>query len=79
MPRGTTRVPDDIRCEMRRLETELFLARQTILDHYDLKKILPLQMDLVRDLAAGKVPPPAAQKIAAFNPATPCQHVMWKP
>ncbi len=32
MPRRTTRVPDDFRDEMRRLETELFLARQTILD-----------------------------------------------
>lgn len=54
-------------------------ARQTVLNHYDLKKILPLQMQLVRDIAAGKLPPPTAQKIAAFNPAAPHQHAMWNP
>lgn len=52
-------------------------ARQTIIDRYDLKKILPLQMQLVRDMANKQVPPPAAQKIAAWNPAAPHTAVMW--
>lgn len=38
-------------------------ARQTILDKYDLKDILPLQEKLVLDMAEGKLPPPAAKKI----------------
>ena len=43
-------------------------ARQTILDLYSLDKLLPLHLNLIRDLADGKNPPPTAEKIAAFNP-----------
>lgn len=43
-------------------------ARQSILDHYSLRKLLPLHIDLIRDLANGHTPPPTAAKIAAFNP-----------
>lgn len=46
-------------------------ARQTVLDHYDLKKLLPLHMQLVRDIAAGKVPPPIDQQIKQINPIIP--------
>lgn len=43
-------------------------ARQTILDLYSLKKLLPLHLKLIHDVAAGKNPPPAAKEIATMNP-----------
>ena len=43
-------------------------ARETILDTFALKKLLPLHLKLINDLASGKNPPPAAKEIAAFNP-----------
>jgi glycosyltransferase involved in cell wall biosynthesis len=43
-------------------------ARETILDTYSLKKLLPLHLKLINDVAAGKNPPPAAKEIAAMNP-----------
>ncbi len=45
-------------------------ARKTIVDRYSLDKVLDLHLDLIRDLAEGKCPPPAAQKIIDFNKAT---------
>ncbi len=42
-------------------------ARQTIVDRYDLKKLLPLHMGLIRDLSEKKIPPPAAKTIEEFN------------
>ena len=41
-------------------------ARQTAVDKYDIKTLLPLHAGLVRDLAAGHVPPPTAKKIEAL-------------
>lgn len=41
-------------------------ARQTILDRYALKKLLPLHMNLINDLAAGQKPPRAAKAIEAL-------------
>lgn len=38
-------------------------ARKTVVDRYDLKKLLPLHVGLVTDLARGDIPPPTAQKI----------------
>ncbi len=48
-------------------------ARQTVLQHYALQDVLPLHMQLVRDIAEGRTPPPAAAAIAAHYPppATP--------
>jgi glycosyltransferase involved in cell wall biosynthesis len=46
-------------------------ARKTILERYDLSKLLPLHMQLVRDLAAGQIPPQAAQTIRLMNPLPP--------
>lgn len=43
-------------------------ARQTIVEQYALKKLLPLHLKLIHDVASGKTPPPAAAEIAAFNP-----------
>jgi glycosyltransferase involved in cell wall biosynthesis len=42
-------------------------ARQTIIDKYSLHKLIPLHMELIRDLADRKLPPPAANKIKKFN------------
>lgn len=39
-------------------------ARRTAEERYTLKKLLPLQMALIDDLAARKMPPPAAARIA---------------
>ncbi len=39
-------------------------ARQTILDKYALKKLLPLHMCLITDLAEKKLPPPTMREIA---------------
>lgn len=38
-------------------------ARKTVVDRYDLKKLLPLHMSLVTDIARGEIPPPTAQRI----------------
>ena len=43
-------------------------ARQTIVDTFDLKKLLPMHINLIKDVAKGIFPPPAAAEIAAFNP-----------
>ena len=40
-------------------------ARQTIVEQFDLKKLLPLQMQLVREVASGQIPPPIATVLAA--------------
>lgn len=44
-------------------------ARQTILDKYDVKKLLPIHMDLISDVAKGDYPPLAQQKIDALYKA----------
>jgi glycosyltransferase involved in cell wall biosynthesis len=41
-------------------------ARQSMLDKYDLKKLLPLHMQLVRDVADRKLPPPAHASIQSL-------------
>lgn len=41
-------------------------ARQFVEQRYALKKLLPLHMELVRDVAKGQFPPPAHQKIEAL-------------
>ena len=53
-------------------------ARQAILNRFDLKKIMPLQMQLVREVAAGQVPPPVAQEIARWSPIAPYAESMWQ-
>ncbi|MBY0354348.1 MAG: glycosyltransferase family 4 protein [Rickettsiales bacterium] len=46
-------------------------ARQTILDHYDIKDLLPLHMSLINDLAAGHVPPPTHPTMMARHAHVP--------
>lgn len=41
-------------------------ARADMIARYDLNKLIPLHMDLVRDVAAGKLPPPTHQTIMAL-------------
>lgn len=53
-------------------------ARKTVVERYALNTILPLQMQLVRDLAKGQVPPAAARAIEKFNPAAAHANAMWK-
>jgi len=42
-------------------------ARATVLRHYALDRVLPLHRQLIDDLAAGNVPPPAAAAIEVFH------------
>lgn len=42
-------------------------ARQTIVDNYSLHKLLPLHVELIRDLADKKFPPPAAERIQKLH------------
>jgi hypothetical protein len=45
-------------------------ARQTVVERYDIKKLLPLHVKLVEDVAARKFPPPAAAAIEKlYEPA----------
>lgn len=46
-------------------------ARQTIQDRYALKTVLPLHIELVKDLAAGKIPPPSREAIQCLYKKTP--------
>jgi glycosyltransferase involved in cell wall biosynthesis len=46
-------------------------ARQTILDHYALKDLLPLHMALIDDLAAGRLPPPTHAQMMARHGHVP--------
>lgn len=41
-------------------------ARQTILDKYSMETLLPLQIQLIKDVANRQLPPPTAAKIAAL-------------
>jgi glycosyltransferase involved in cell wall biosynthesis len=52
-------------------------ARETVVARFDLKKVLPLHMQLVRDLSSSDAPPPTAAAIAAFNPVEPHRRAFW--
>ncbi len=53
-------------------------ARETVLERFDLMKLLPLQMQLVREVADGQIPPPVAKKIRAVSPIAPYKNVEWE-
>ncbi len=53
-------------------------ARQTVVDRFDLEKLLPLHMELVRQLARGNVPPPVSEDIKKISPIAPYSHAMWR-
>ena len=46
-------------------------SRKVIEDHYSLKKVLPLHLKLMEELASGKAPPPVAQEIRNLAQGTP--------
>ncbi len=45
-------------------------ARKTIVDRYALKKLMPMHVSLVEDLAKGEIPPATAKRIDAHHKAT---------
>lgn len=53
-------------------------ARQTIVDRFDLKKLLPLHVRLVEEIGAGQVPPPVAEEIKKISPLDPYKAAMWQ-
>ena len=53
-------------------------ARQTVVDRFDLEKLLPLHMELVRQIARGNVPPPVSEEIKKVSPIAPYSHAMWR-
>lgn len=52
-------------------------ARQTVIDRFDLSRLLPLHMQLVREVAAGQIPPPVAQEILRVSPVEPYLAGAW--
>ena len=53
-------------------------ARDTVVSRFALDDLLPLHMQLVRDLAAGHVPPPVAEKIKQVSLTAPYEKAMWR-
>lgn len=53
-------------------------GRATVVQRFDVEKLLPLHMQLVREVAAGKIPPPVAAQIAAISPTAPFADAMWE-
>jgi len=53
-------------------------ARETVVTRFALNRLLPLHMQLVREVAAGQIPPPVAEKISAMSPIAPYAHAMWE-
>lgn len=55
-------------------------ARSTIVSRYALDALLPLHLQLIRDLANGQLPPATAETIRAFNPLPPeGSAFLWNP
>jgi len=50
-----------------RMQNMRAAARQTVVDRYDLKKLLPMHLALIRDVASKQLPPPAAKTIEEFH------------
>jgi glycosyltransferase involved in cell wall biosynthesis len=53
-------------------------ARTTVVNRFSLTKLLPLHMQLVREVAAGQIPPPVAKEIEAISPIAPYACAMWE-
>ncbi len=54
-------------------------ARATVVERFDVNKLLPLHMQLVREVAAGQIPPPVAEKIKAISPLAPYGAAFFSP
>jgi glycosyltransferase involved in cell wall biosynthesis len=46
-------------------------ARQTIMDQYAFKTVLPLHLGLINDLAAGRIPPPTRDAVRSLHKKPP--------
>jgi glycosyltransferase involved in cell wall biosynthesis len=53
-------------------------ARATVVKRFALEKLLPLHMQLVREVAAGHIPPPVAKAIETISPIAPYASAMWE-
>lgn len=53
-------------------------ARTTVVNRFALSKLLPLHMQLVREVAAGQIPPPVAEQIKAVSATAPYANAMWE-
>ena len=53
-------------------------ARATVVARFDVEKLLPLHMQLVREVAAGLIPPPVAKDIEAISPIALYEQAMWE-
>lgn len=53
-------------------------ARTTVVNRFALSKLLPLHMQLVREVAAGHIPPPVAEQIKAVSATAPYANAMWE-
>jgi glycosyltransferase involved in cell wall biosynthesis len=53
-------------------------ARQTVVERFSLSKLLQLHMQLVREVAAGQIPPPVAKEIESISPIAPYADAMWE-
>lgn len=53
-------------------------ARQTVLDRFALRDILPLQLQLVREVAQGLIPPPVQAAIQQQSPIAPYRAAKWE-
>lgn len=53
-------------------------ARQTVVERFALKDVLPLQLQLVRDVAQGMLPPSVDQRIKQASPIAPYGAAMWQ-
>lgn len=62
-PKDVAQRVDDILDHKDRMKKMREAARQTVVERYDIKTLLPLHVKLVEDVAARKFPPPAAAAI----------------
>jgi glycosyltransferase involved in cell wall biosynthesis len=53
-------------------------ARASVVERFALTTLLPLHMQLVREVAAGQIPPPVAKEIARISPIAPYTTAMWE-
>jgi len=53
-------------------------ARETVVKCYALEKLLPLHMQLVRELAAGNIPPPVAKTIETLSAPGQNPNAVWQ-
>lgn len=53
-------------------------ARATVVERFDVEKLLPLHMQLVREVSAGQIPPPVVKEIEKISPIAPYKNAMWE-